>query len=487
MNSDSYWGFFSHTTDVKQLEKILNDRYGIDCDVEDLNDLEDIYQTALELCKNIVGLKRWWGVNDRTGVTDKVFFNEIRIGSEPDAFYPDDSEPTQDVEQGVFHYLCVDSLFHIEKELQSQQHNTINQLFKNAKDYLLDPGKCQDPDLGNFKKCRTNEFMNSIYVELLGLSDDPEITPKFMDRLVALLVHQIKKNPFNEEWDSSAESLYNFFCNFFDRVHHLYPKDKNSQYIADYLAERLFPWRTIRFASCILSELQLPIHPDTVVDYLSPVFFLPNFFDAPAYLTLISSELKRSAIKTKLDEILYSGQTEPLLQSPIQVAEHNLNKCRQYLLFLTTVYFPVLNACFYVLLDKTYHSDFSKIKESLIDSLDKQPSDSMFDFLETYYLLSEGDIKKHFVTICSKMKKILLNPEEREYLRSAVSLDYFSSFSQQQILLTVIKQKCDTKFLFPMDDIQEDDEEDEDLEEIDRKAREIFAKSKEKFLNSQQE
>lgn len=440
MDIDHYWDFFSHTTNFKKLIKILNEQYEIDCDdIEVPANVNEIYQISLELCENLVQLP--YDDSDflcPSRITDKKFFSEWSI--------KDDSQ-----DYHLFQYLCVDALFHIEKEMELTEHMTIYPFFENTKDYLIDLS--QMPDYGNFADLRKKDFMESIYAELLGLLSEPKHTPKFMDRLLSLLIHRIKKNPYCKAQDSSFESLRTFFLDFFHYVSKLYPEEKDKQYIANYLAYRLFPVHTITFVSQVLSELKLPVDSNMVLDAYLPLFFLPNVFSAPFYLELTLFKLPDCPVSTVFDEMFYPEEKNKPITSNFDIIQNNLLKHRKYFLFMDTVYFPVLSSCFYVLLKKAFSSDLKTIKKQLVhalDSIEKSSTVSLEDYWKSDIELFMQSEKKNFTDICSKIKAILSNPDEREYWKAATSLDYISStYYQPDILRIVVKQKFDTNFMYP--------------------------------------
>ena len=55
MSSNSYWGFFSHTTDHQKLAKILKKQYQIHFTGDIPDTIEEIYQHTLTLCGSLGG------------------------------------------------------------------------------------------------------------------------------------------------------------------------------------------------------------------------------------------------------------------------------------------------------------------------------------------------------------------------------------------------------------------------------------------------
>lgn len=155
-----------------------------------------------------------------------------------------------------------------------------------------------------------------------------------------------------------------------------------------------------------------------------------------------------------LDEMFYPEEKNKPITSNVDIIQNNLLKHRKYFLFMDTVYFPVLSACFYVLLKKVFLFDLETIKKKLVNSLNSIPAQSS-DPLQNYWNTSDtgpltSSDEKYFVAIVSKMRSVLLDPQEREYWKAATSLDYISStYYQPGILRIVVKQKLDTNFMYP--------------------------------------
>lgn len=150
------------------------------------------------------------------------------------------------------------------------------------------------------------------------------------------------------------------------------------------------------------------------------------------------------------DTIAYS---KPGLR-PIQEEEINLYKCKQYLLFLSTVYLPVVNTCFYVLLNKVFPS-LEQADAILMDYLNQQNFDSKYSKAtkenQRKFNSFSGDQKRIFVEFYSQIKKQLMEEEKRKNWEFAISIDYTCSGApyQKAILTAAMKIKLDGDSTIP--------------------------------------
>lgn len=449
MDIDNYWSFFSHSTAPRTLKNILKKRYGIDCTGKVEPDIQKIYQLTLDCCKSLGGI-------DSEGATDQNFFPDISSNRD-----------TQ-----LLDYLVVDALFHIRKEIAFQDKSPIHKAFNH---FFEEQGKTFSrlgiemdiPTPKTFRKYLEQLLFQNIFHDFLKTSKGSDDSkkhkyeiPKFMDRLLFLLIGTIRQNPYCAQSEIDLfSSLETYFTEneFFETVQQLYHKDKGNQYLANYLTARIFDVDTVVYLASELRQWDRSIRLKKISSYLFPLFFVPNIFGKRAYCDFILDILKgqrkvivRSDYWKNPNKKKKSFDIAPSLQTDL----HNLKRCKRYLLFLSTIYLPLVNHCFYVFLRKSCQDKDSKVALKKADHLlisylndrNQQPwyENRINDWKERMKKLDEKE-KEFFVQMYFSKIQLLSNPQRMQDWQSAISIDYAPSKHpyQHEIIKTILKYKVE--------------------------------------------
>lgn len=424
----SSWQFFSHETDIGILKQTLHNLYGIRLDeLSSPKSLDDILECVLELCRKLEA-------------SDERFFNIIR----------------RKMDTHLLDYLVTDALFHLRKDcFRGQAHSSLNQFLSAASPRY----SANSIDFSNFNGLTKQGFMTSLYPMLTGVH--PNVAncnysiPKFMDRLLFLLIMTIRKSPFRYRTStvqSSFSTLNTFFIkgDLHAKAWSIYEDDLGNRCIASYLVNRLFDLDTISYIANRLNNPQSSLKPETVVSHLEPIFFVPNTFGKQAYCDLLFDVLaSKRAIDTRFDHFnqpLGTIAYEPQTKSPLEIEAANLTSCNQYLLFLATIYFPVLNACFYVLLNKAYPESKDADAELVkyLEQQDYQTQHKQMDQVRKKTLQNfSAQEKRCFSQIYAQIINTLSDEQRRQEWIRRTSLNYIYPDSPHQaaILETVMKEK----------------------------------------------
>lgn len=252
---------------------------------------------------------------------------------------------------------------------------------------LLEAAKNAQRKSHEEEQARVREFLKSLGVRL------PDLPTTAQTKDVPLRYS-------TKTLDNFYGRLQTFFINqdFYQRLDDLYyrkraegedPKEYKAhiqdRWIAMYLADRLFDLDTIVYLlqklSTVTSNMLDIDH--AILPALIPIFFVPNIFDKKVYCDIVVNVLSYDH-KVQTQFLGLSVPTGMLLitgQNPedvfVDIHYHNLNMCKQYLHFLSALYFPVLSACFYVLLHKVY-DDPKRIQENLVEFLEQSDCDQLF-------------------------------------------------------------------------------------------------------------
>lgn len=430
MSADSSWRFFAHETDLAILEQTLANLYGIHLNhFQCPTNLNKLFEHALMLCGSL-------------STNDQTFFDHV----------------SKEMQSNLLDHLVIDALFHVRKDHSKETvHRSLQQFIEEiSKHYST--GRV---DSANFSRYMKQDFMSSLYPPLLRLAHNAPNSnyrvPKFMDRLLFLLITTIKKSPYRYSTpsDISFSMLKTFFVSgdICAKIRSAYQDDVGNQCIATYLSNRLFDIDTMVYIIDKLRNRTSPFTHETILPYLMPIFFVPNTFGKRAYCDLMFDLLDRNhEISTHFDhwnrpndEIGYVKAD----QTPTQIEETNLIKCKQYLMFLSSTYFPVLNACFYALLLKTYThlADIDAILSRYINQSDIQHRAELQEN-DWKAKLSQFDSKEktHFAQLYQQIHDTFSNEGKYQQWQSLTSLNYLSPNSpyQKAILETVLKEKFGT-------------------------------------------
>lgn len=430
MTASSTRIFFAHETDLTTLEQTLGCLYGIHFDsLQGPSNLKEIYEHALTLCCKL-------------GANEQTFFRDARKGIQ---FY-------------LLDYLVTDALFHVRKELS--QENTHRSLSKFL-DEISKHSASGVIDSSNFSRYMKKDFMSSLYPSFLGISSNcPNSNyrlPMFMDRLLFFLITSVKKSPYRQ--DTSSTMSFSMLNTFFvkgdicAKICSAYHDDAGNQCIATYLSNRLFDIDTMVYIINKLRNKKFFFTHEAILPYLLPIFFVPNTFGKRAYCDLMFEMLSSNReICTPFDhwnrpsgEIAY---IKPDKTAP-QIEEANFVKCRQYLVFLSSTYLPLLSACFYVLLRKS-SSSLADMDTVLMRYLSESNLQSKAEALEMDWKtkLRQFDSKEKalFAQLYQQIRDTLSDGDRLQQWRTLTSLNYISANSpyQKAILETVLKERFGT-------------------------------------------
>jgi len=282
---------------------------------------------------------------------------------------------------GIGLYLALEALLHLcyEKGKSSSICQSYSGLLQHFDKKLMGYSQSEDEkymvdisDINYRSKIFRNYTRNTVISWYLGVpyADEAVHTtfqfPTFLDGLMCYLIESITLNPFHcvkaktsafESYkkmvtDSSEMSMDNLFAEF-------YNDSKGDEFVSRYLAERIMGFNSLFYAADELrkyyeyADRNFSIDRREMLKYIAPIYFVQDCFNSELYTRKLFEILEGKAEFSYLE---YLDKDEKniadiaIAKSKISEDERRLLQCKQYLLFLSTYYLPLLSAVFYVIL-----------------------------------------------------------------------------------------------------------------------------------------
>lgn len=300
-----------------------------------------------------------------------------------------------DISDNISHsldiFLAIDSLFFLRSCRTTDNHKSLRKYYsafsgetdKDENDVCDNYAK----NVRNFNKHANNRLRDT---PLKYLWDFPTMShqgfsqktnsnssykiPKFMDDfLYSLLKCPSPAHPFASQNNAKLtfNKLKSFFEYFYSEINPNLPDGSSASskqvILSNYLARQLFDINTAAYISQLSETFRTSIKltQDTTLDYLIPIFFIPNPFARNRYCNLIFRLLlSGDALITCLDSrkatennIIASVKTT---QSPAATQEHNLKKLSQFLQHQIFSVYPLVRSVFYYFLCEAFPKEHQR-------------------------------------------------------------------------------------------------------------------------------
>lgn len=251
-------------------------------------------------------------------------------------------------------------------------------------------------------------------------------------------------------------TLKSFLTDFYSELESLYKNNESNEnnasnkIIAYYLADRFFDTGTMVYLVEKLSEIEFHMNPKLIIEGLAQIIMIPCACNKFVYIDLIlkilTSQQKNftELDKYKNDPRIIAHVSE--IKMPVEREKENLEICTEYILYMSTVYLPMLNACFYILASRAYLDD-AGFDKALLECLNEK------EFINKHNTQREdwmgkmarftGEKQEHFQQLYILANVKLYNPQDVQLWEQSTALSYLqpSSPYRQGILRSVIRDK----------------------------------------------
>lgn len=392
---------FCHTSDPATLKKALENTYTFDfTEATDIlknirknrNDnknhlpgkeadrvmIKDIAKLALTLCDDILPCNEY------------NFFGK----DNHDLFFSDD----------LLNFLIMDSFVAVNKKLFDDNCNSTtkisNEYYHNSLQTFhvsIAKGKTGYTSFAKSAK----KSLNNFWIKELGITRaDGDYTtikiPKYLDKTIGLLIKSIGKNPYFLKDDIPGQKrfsnltlkqLKDFFLNsLYDQMNQSKPedpydftyRDKAERACAYYYLDSLYDFDSMLYIAIKLNNRLTNIDENRkseVIKVLYQCILIPNRFSKRDYIdtmfnVLALDEASLCPYKEYRTKDALLAELLSLRSGNINaIRQENLIKCREYIMYLSKIYLPVLSACFYVFLHEVLTTKaVRKLLKSLVET-----------------------------------------------------------------------------------------------------------------------
>ena len=463
------WSLFSHETDMETLGNTLHCYFGVKYpQVEPGTRLEDIYEQVLQAC-NKVGARP----GSNYGVSDINYFCSPTLGISKiiESAFLSKTNPLahplyQKIDPKKLDYLVLNTLFLLRRdELADESYKSLNVFCGLGP---RDPSTIVRNLNDIFRKETESYFPKNFRIEQAVKSKTNIHPSKFLGRVLHHTIRTIRHNPYMETGDISGKTVKLFFDSYkeceSDWIEYFPPPKDDSprkpysdedldMLLSYYAMERLYDTSSMIYLTKNREHL-----PGTNNDYLDlsvPLYLIPNPQGKTEYLKFMSGIFQYDeVIPTQFDWWQASEREIMSISYRMTHAEAsaaNLTHMGEYFRYMSTVYYPVLSACFYVAVNKCYPTREQAIAV-LLDYAYKQDLLGVFQnrLKKQVYVLKhfddqEWDIAALFYT---ELRKHVWKNEKTALLRkceTSISYATSSDLYTEAILNAVIRKKVEYK------------------------------------------
>lgn len=449
------WHYFLLTDNLDELYTVLRYQYGIN--VNEIINKANIYTQISESAKIKHLLESSENAVKDLFTDMKQYMNMVsgwRIQINPENIWDNDKQKKLHT-YNLYQYLAVDALLNLKLEPKSAMKDDL--FYKSFSEFFSVCSEILDADEMQYAK-KLRAMRSSGLGWHIGFTDDQEEKerriqfPKQLDMLTYHLIGTYNTSPFSGP--DFNDSWYQRYCKFIgskelmELINKSYKKDKASRIISLYLMERLYCCKGLSYLSDRLTEYinnpanRVPIRTETIAEYLTPFYFVPNCFSQRYYIdnimSIISGENEFDLFRAFEKNPRILAENREML-SDIAQMEHNLEHSRQYLLFLTTTYLPLLSASFCLAVLKSFGS-----KEAAVNALTAYVDDKLIDKMFTIDSLAtqlDGDSQKTFNILFERIMDEL-TPSGLSYWKLTTAVDYLRTEEyRNDIFATTMKER----------------------------------------------
>lgn len=200
---------------------------------------------------------------------------------------------------------------------------------------------------------------------------------KYLDKVLGAILIKIKMNPYHQLKTNDGKtrfkklnlnSLGKFFMELYNRLleptydgYNFVPDDKVQQAASFYFLDLIFDFDNLMYIAQKLnkltgSDLGKKYNPNELIDMLYQCILIPDSFSKKHYIDnlfdILSDDREVHCPYKQFREGNFAIATVgKASQKPRNlILSENIGLCREYILYLSKVYLPVLSSCFYVLL-----------------------------------------------------------------------------------------------------------------------------------------
>lgn len=425
------------------------------------------------------------------------------------------SDISENLNNSLAVFLATDSLFFLRARAVHDEYTSLEEYYSTFSGEI----DAEKSTIRNFNNYANDRLRNT---PLRYLWDSPQKSgqdffqqpskkqsykiPKFMDDFLYRLLTTCTAHPFSARYNTILKfvNLKSFFNDFYTRITpvfpykplsnaELFPNAKESSILSNYLARQLFDLNTASYISNFLASLgsSTSLTLDTILDYLVPVFFIPNPFARTCYCNLIFRlSFSGDMLITHLDN--HESLEANILASakptwgPATTQERNLQKTSQFLQHQIFSVYPLLRSVFFYFLCRVFPDD--QREAALVSFIQANPPNGAIDYdfkkseatppaenltnetgktfpqFSDYSEASWAAFWKalepnsaSLVSIFKKLNAKLSNPEFIKNLYQSSQLNFIDSTElyREKILDTVVTAKAKTDVgLFPHYDLK---------------------------------